>query len=168
MGRSSLQQPLLFTNKLIEAKSVRPEVDVIYMDFRKALDLALHNGLLMKLHSAGIAGKLWLWLQTYLKYRFQCVHVGNSKSEFCNVLSGVPQGNVLGPLLFAIFINDLSQSLNSATPFRSADDTKCVHSVKSFNDITKLQIDINAIYPLGASPQIFCSTNLNLFIFISR
>ena len=83
------------------------------------------------------------------------------------MLSGVPQGNTLGPLLFAIIINDLPQSLNSATPFRFADDTKCVHSVKSFNDITKLQIDINATYPLGASPQIFCSTNLNLFIFIS-
>ena len=100
------------------------------MDFRKAFDSVSHNGLLMKLHSAGIAGKLWLWLQLYLKYRFQCVHVSNSKSKFYNVLSGIPQGSILGPLLFAIFINDLPQSLDSVLPFIFADDTKCVQIIK--------------------------------------
>ena len=98
-GRSTLQQLLLFTEKLLEAKSVHGEVDVIYMDFRKALDFVSHDGLLLKLKSVGITGKLWSWLQTYLKYHSQCVRIGTSTSEYCDVLSGVPQGSVLGPLL---------------------------------------------------------------------
>ena len=77
-GRSALQQLLLFTEKPLEAKAAQAEVDVIYVDFRKAFDSVSHNGLLMKLKSFGIAGTLWLWLRTYLNYRFQCVCIGNS------------------------------------------------------------------------------------------
>ena len=90
-GRSALQQLLLFTENLLEAKSIQAEVDVIYMDFRKAFDSIFPNGLLMKLKSVGIIGKLWLWLQTCLKYHFQCVRIGNSTSEYCDILSGVPR-----------------------------------------------------------------------------
>ena len=103
-GRSALQQLLLFTEKLLEAKSVQAEVDVVYMDFRKAFDSVSHNGLLQKLQSAGITGKLWSWLQAYLKYHYQCVRIGATTSDFCNVLSSVPQGSVLGPSLFVIFV----------------------------------------------------------------
>ena len=87
-------------------------VDVIYMDFRKAFNSVSHNGLLTKLKSLGIAGKFWLWLWTYLIYRFQCVCIGNSISDYCDVLSGVPQGSVLGPCylsyLLMIFLKVLS------------------------------------------------------------
>jgi len=96
-GRSALQQLLLFTEKLLETKSVQAEVEMIYMDFRKAFDSVSHDGLLLKLKSVGITGKLWSWLYTYLKYHFQCVRIGTSTSEYCDVLSGIPQGSVLGP-----------------------------------------------------------------------
>ena len=125
---------------LLEAKS---EVDVVYMDFRKAFDSVSHNGLLNKLYSIGITGKLWKWFQEYLLQRFQCVRIGDSLSTFCNVLSGVPQGSVLGPLLFVIFINDFPQHIQSALPFVFADDTKCLLAIKTTEDIGKLQSNVN-------------------------
>ena len=65
--RSALQQLLLFTEKLLDGKNNRNEVDVIYMDFKKAFDSVSHNALLSKLQSLGISGKLYIWLETYLK-----------------------------------------------------------------------------------------------------
>ena len=102
--RSALQQLLLFTEKLLDGKNNRNEVDVIYMDFKKAFDSVSHNALLSKLQYLGISGKLYTWLETYLKTRVQCVRIGDKHSDLCKVLSGVPQGSILGLLLFGIFI----------------------------------------------------------------
>jgi len=132
-----LQQLLLFTEKVLEAKS---EVDVVYMDFRKVFDSVSHNGLLNKLYSIGIAGKLWKWLQEYLLQRFQCARINESLSTICNVLSGVPQGSVLGPLLFVIFINDLPKCIQSAIPFVFDDDTKCLIVIRT--QMLQLSCDI--------------------------
>ena len=65
--RSALQQLILFTERLLDGKNNTNEVDVIYMDFKKAFDSVSHNALLSKLQALGISGKLWTWLETYLK-----------------------------------------------------------------------------------------------------
>ena len=75
-------------------------------------------------------------------HHYQCVWVGNSISEFCNVLSGVPQGSILEPLLFAIYINDIPESVNSSVLYLFADDTKCLKSINTAKDVVKLQSDI--------------------------
>ena len=85
-----------------------------------------HNDLLQTLWSSGVIGSLWKCFKAYLSDRFQCVFVDGKVSELLPVLSGVPQGSILGSLLFIIYINDLPSSLISSLAYLFADDTKCL------------------------------------------
>ena len=136
---------LTTTERLLEAKLMQAEVNVVFMDFKKAFDLVLHDGILQKLYATGITDKLWLCLQSYFKHCFQCVRIGVFNSILCKVLLAVQQGSVLGPLLFVIFIDDLPRCTHSATPFIFVDDTKCLLAIKTTSDSDKFQHDINNI-----------------------
>ena len=103
-GRSSLQQLLLFMNNILEARTQLSNADVIYLDFRKALDSVPHNELLYKLWKYGITGNLWLWFRAYLSSRTQCVKINGCLSGLLPVVSGVPQGSILGPFLFVLYV----------------------------------------------------------------
>ena len=109
---------------------IKTSVDVIYLDIRKAFDTVSHDLLLTKMISFGITGTLLLWFKAYLSDRTQCVQVNNATSDFLPVISGVPQGSILGSLLFVLFINDLPTNLKSTLSFLFADDTKCLHPVR--------------------------------------
>ena len=111
--------------------SSKDEIDVIYVDFRKTFDSVPHNELLVKLWNMGITGILWKWFESYLSNRSQCVSINNSLSNCLPVLSGVPQGSILGPLLFLVYINDLPSVISSSNTFIFADDTKCFKTIKT-------------------------------------
>ena len=118
--------------------------DVVYFDFSKAFDSVNHDLLLHKLKNIyKIDGRLLRFIVSYLSDREQCVVIGNTKSSFKPVLSGVPQGSILGPILFVLFINDLPNGLSAGTNLALyADDTKIWRTINSENDHEILQRDI--------------------------
>ena len=118
--------------------------DVVYFDFSKAFDSVNHDLILKKLkHLYNIDGRLLKFLANYLSGREQCVTIGNTKSSIIPVLSGVPQGSIIGPILFVLFINDLSEGLSSGTNLALyADDMKIWRIIHSEHDHELLQNDI--------------------------
>jgi hypothetical protein len=127
---------------LCQALNDGTPLDIIFTDFCKAFDTVPHRRLLLKLQAYGIRGKLLDWITSWLTGRTQRVVLGEHIGAWTNVLSGVPQGSVLGPLLFVLFINDLAQGL--ANPMRMyADDTKLLGRADTQQEREALQTDID-------------------------
>ena len=105
--------------------------DVIYTDFSKAFDSVPHERLFLKLESLGVKGDILKWIKSFLRGRTQCVKVDGAKSSWKKVLSGIPQGSVIGPILFVIFINDMPDSVKHSLCKLFADDCKLYGKVTS-------------------------------------
>ena len=118
--------------------------DVIYMDFAKAFDSVPHQRLLAKIEAYGIRGSLLKWIENFIKDRHQRVKVNGEVSQWKEVESGIPQGSVLGPIFFIIYINDLPDNLqNQARMY--ADDTKLYGIVNVEAQHKSLQDDLNTV-----------------------
>ena len=139
---SCINQLLAITHEIFEAFDCNPTLEVrsVFLDISKAFDKVWHEGLLYKLKSMGISGELYNLLENYLSGRFQRVILNGKTSSWQPVLAGVPQGSILGPLLFLVYINDLPDELKSNAKL-FADDTSLFTIVKDKNESTNILND---------------------------
>ena len=150
-GHSTHIQLLLLTHKLYSSLNENKDFTVVFLDISKYFDKIWHKGLIEKCRiQYNISGPLLEWLITYLKDRSQIVRVGTSFSPPEKILSGCPQGSVLGPLLAIMYLNDLSDKTENDALFY-ADDTSLYssHSHDSQNDRQSLQKDLDTITEYG-------------------
>ena len=109
----------------------------VFLDISKAFDRVWHKGLLYKLKCMGINGNLLKLVESFLSNRYQRVVLSGQASSWAEIRAGVPQGSILGPLFFLIYINDLSENLKSTVKL-FADDTSIFHVVKDPNTLAEI------------------------------
>lgn len=144
-GRSTLSQLLEHHNEIVTCLENNENVDVIYLDFAKAFDKCDLGILMHKLKALGITGKVARWIYNFAMRRKQKVVVSGTTSESTELISGVAQGTVLGPILFLIYVADISDNIDSNVK-EYVDDTKVKRPITNEHDIEKLQEDLDRIY----------------------
>ena len=144
-------QLLITVQDLINRKDkARTQIDVGVLDFAKAFDKVPHIRLMSKLRLYGIHGEVAAWISSFLSQRSQQVVVDGCTSDSADVKSGVPQGTVMGPLLFLLFINDLPQVVDPGTQVHLfADDCLIYRTIKSIHDQVQMQKDLDALQLWG-------------------
>ena len=141
-GLSCQTQLTFLTDEILKAMDSHYQIDLLLLDFSKAFDTVAHNKLLNKLAYYGIQNSTHKWLSAWLTGRTQRVMVEGVLFKEVDVISGVPQGTVLGPLMFLIYINDINQNIQSSVRL-FADDCVLYRVIKSSEDCRYLQEDLN-------------------------
>ena len=145
-NRSCLSQLLEHHQRLLNVMETGYSADVIYLDFAKAFDKVDHGILIRKLGEIGIGGQMLGWFKQFLSNRKQAVTIEGEMSGSAEVVSEIPQGTVLRPMMFLIFISDIDTGLEYSKASSFADDTRVMLKVKNDLDTQRLQNDLDSIY----------------------
>ena len=145
-NRSTISQLLEQYDQILQALCNKHNIDIIMLDYSKAFDKINHSILLLKLKKLGISGYIGKWIGNFLLNRTQYVTIDGELSAKSHVKSGVPQGTILGPVLFLIYIADIGDSLTFSTMSSYADDSKLINTIKSWRDNHNLKIDLSKLY----------------------
>lgn len=144
-GKSVQSNLLEYLNFIVQSISDGGQIDTVFTDFSKAFDRVSHNLLLQDLELVGVKGTSKRWFHTYLTGRTQFITIGSTKSKGVKPTSGIPQGSILGPLLFLIFINNLPSIFKSSWSSLFADDHKLSKKINSRQDCLDLQDDLDLL-----------------------
>ena len=145
-NRSTVTNLTVYSEYVAKCMDESNDVHSIYTDFSRAFDKVSHKLLLHKMSMQfGFKNNVLLWFESYLNNRQQRVVLNGLESLWVNVTSGVPQGSILGPTLFLLYVNDLPTVVNSTECLLFADDAKFYKRIKSFTDCLLLQADIDSL-----------------------
>ena len=166
-GRSTITQLLTFYHEIGQALDKSLQSDIVFLDLAKAFDSVCHQKLIFKLSRYGIGGSLLHWLRSYLLGRYKRTVVPGYTSPSLPVVSGVPQGSILGPLLFLVYVNDLSSVVDcQVTLF--ADDSKCAKVINSISDFYSLQDDLDNVSCWSKDWQLRFNSNKSKILSVGR
>ena len=164
---STVNQLLYIVHKIYASLELNHDVLMVFLDVAKAFDKVYHRGLLHKLHSLGIDGNLLNWFESYLHGRYQRVVINGRNSEWKPITAGVPQGSILGPLLFLIFVNDIVDDLE-CDPFLFADDTSLFQCLENDMSVTAINRDLLAISSWAAQWRVTFNAAKTVYMIFSK
>ena len=145
-GRSTISQLLEHYENIIQALEGKSNIDIVMLDYSKAFDKLNISILLYKLKRLGISGSVGKWLAHFLLERKQRVSVSKHLSQPSDIISGVPQGTILAPVLFLIFIADIAENVTHSTVTSYADDSKVSKIILNLTDGQQLQADLHKLF----------------------
>ena len=143
-NKSTVTNLLEALNVITEAQMHGLPVDLLFLDYQKAFDTVPHQRLIRQIESFGIEGLALKWIKDFLSNRRQRVRVNDSISSWKPVISGIPQGSILGPILFTLYVNDIPSQLQSIISMY-ADDTKLFSTLLSGDAVNTLIIDLKTL-----------------------
>lgn len=172
-GHSTEHASLELVDKIVSHLYNRDKTIGIFMDLSKAFDLVDHKILLEKFKHYGFSFNATLLIENYLNDRKQLVHYNGSNSEMKNISRGVPQGSILGPLFFIIYINDLHRATSLFDSILFADDSNFVAPIKKFGETdaeisTNIQIELNVICDWLKANKLFVNISKTKFVIFHR
>ena len=167
-GKSTTTALLSFSHDCLQTLDNKAEVCSVFFDISKAFDSVPHVLLLQKLSSINLNPYITRWVQSYLTHRTQCVVVNGTKSPALPVVSGVPQGSVLGPLLFLIYINDVTCVVSKGKLIIYADDIALYQIIHSPIDFILVQQNINSICAWVEQNSLLLNTLKCCYLLFSR